>query len=129
MLHLGMMVRNDTLNNPFVISIGARAYYGDVGHKVSEPNSSFAAISVGGELLFIPDSLGGLGFGAYYFYAPPVVTYKDADNFREYGVSLNYEITQQATISIGYQKIKVELNNGIDLEVASNAFFGIGLRF
>lgn len=129
MAHIGMMVRNDTLDNPLVISIGVRAYYGDVGNKAPGPHSKFAAITVGGELLFIPDNLGGLGLGVNYYVAPSVVSYLDADRFTEYGVRLNYELTKQANVSLGYQKIEVDLDSGTTLDVDSSVYFAIGLRF
>lgn len=129
MLHLGMAVRNDTLDNPLVISIGTRVYFGDVGNAPDQVHAKFAAIAIGGELLFIPDNLGGLGFGVYYYVAPSVVTYMDADGFNEYGVRLNYEITKQANVSLGYRKIKVDLNTGSSQSVDSSVYFGIGLRF
>lgn len=127
--HLGLMVRNDTLDNPLVISAGVRAYYGDIGNKAPGPHSKFGALAVGGELLFIPDNLRGLGFGVHYYLAPSVVSYKDANKFNEYGVRVNYELTKQATVSLGYQKIKVDLEAGPTLEVDSSVYFGIGLRF
>lgn len=129
MVHLGMMIRNDTLNNPVVISIGTRAYYGDVGHANGQIRAKFAAIAIGGELLFIPDNLGGVGLGVYYYTAPSVVTYMDANGFSEYGVRVNYEITKQSSVSVGYQKINLDLNGGASETVDSSAFFGIGLRF
>lgn len=127
--HVGLMVRNDTLDNPLVISVGVRAYYGDVGNKVPEPHSKFTAIAIGGELLFIPNNLGGLGFGLNYYVAPSVVSYHDADGFTEYGVGINYEISNQADISLSYQKTKVDLKNGGSLDVDSSVYFGVGLRF
>jgi hypothetical protein len=129
MVHVGMMIRNDTLDNPLVISIGTRAYYGDVGHANGQIRAKFTAIAIGGELLFIPDSLGGLGFGAYYYTAPSVVTFMDANGFSEYGLRLNYEITKQSSVSLGYQKIKLDLNNNFSETIDSSVFFGIGLRF
>ncbi|MEJ2360893.1 MAG: YfaZ family outer membrane protein [Gammaproteobacteria bacterium] len=130
-LHFGLMVRNDTMDAPLVISVGARAYYGDVGHKAGQIRTKFAAIAVGGELLVIPDNLGGFGFGAFYYLAPSVVTYMDANRFNEYGVRLNYEVTRQADISLGYRKISVDLNNNNvgKQTVDSSVYFGIGLRF
>ena len=126
--HIGMMVRNDTLDNPLVISIGARAYYGDAGHAAGQIHAKFAAIAIGGELLFIPGNLGGLGLGFHYFVAPSVVSFMDASGFTEYGVRINYSITKQADVSLGYQKIKAE-TNGSTLDIDSSVFFGIGLRF
>lgn len=126
---LGMVVHNDTLDNPLIISVGARAYYGDVGNAPDETHATFAAIAVGGELLFIPGNLGGLGFGVYYYIAPSVVTFMDADKYNEYGARLTYSVTKQADVSLGYQKIETKLNNGTTLDVDSSAFFAITLRF
>jgi hypothetical protein len=129
MAHIGMMVRNDTLDNPLVISIGTRLYYADAGNAPGETHAKFAAIAIGGELLFIPDNLGGLGLGLYYYVAPSVVSFMDADGFNEYGIRINYEITKQANVSLGYQKIKADLTTGSSLSIDSSVFFGIGLRF
>lgn len=129
MVHVGMMIRNDTMDNPFVISIGTRAYYGNVGHASGQIHAKFAAIAIGGEFLFIPNNLGGLGLGVSYYVAPNVVSYMDADRFYEYGIRLNYEISRQSSVSLGYQKIRVDLNNGPGETIDSSVFFRIGLRF
>lgn len=129
MAHVGMMIRNDTMDNPLVVSIGARAYYGDVGRAAGKIRAKFSAIAIGGELLFIPNNLGGLGLGVDYYVAPSVVTYMDADRFYEYGLRLNYEITRQSSVSLGYRKIKVDLKSGPGETIDSSVFFGIGLRF
>jgi hypothetical protein len=129
MAHIGLVVHNDTLDSPLVISIGTRLYYGDIGNEPPGPHSKFSAIAIGGELLFIPDNLGGLGLGVHYYVAPSVVSYIDADGFTEYGIRLDYEITRQANIFVGYQKIKVDLVGGPTLDVDSSTFFGIGMRF
>lgn len=128
MLHLGMLVRNDTLDSPLVISVGTRLYYANVGNATTS-SSDIAAIAIGGELLFIPQNFGGLGFGFHYFVAPSVVTFMDGENFNEYGFRLSYELTKQADVYLGYQKVKAKLTNGTELEVDSSAYFGIGMRF
>ena len=127
--HMGFMVRNDTLDNPLVISLGTRLYYADAGNAPSQTQADVGAIAIGGELLIIPDNLSGLGFGFYYYTAPSVVSFMDADRFTEYGVSLKYEITQQSSISIGYQKVEADLDNGSTVEIEDGAYFSIGLRF
>ena len=128
--HVGLMVRNDTFESPLVISLGARAYYADAGNAPGNPpDSSVGAIAIGGELLFIPDNWGGLGIGVHYFIAPEIVSFGDADGFTEYGVRLNYEITMQSSIFIGYEKIEAELEDGTDLEIGDSVVFGINLRF
>lgn len=128
--HVGLMVRNDTFESPFVISLGARAYYGDAGNAPGDPpDSTVGALAIGGELLFIPDNWGGLGLGMHYFIAPEIVSFGDIDGLTEYGVRLNYEITRQSNIFVGYEKIEAELKNGMDLEIGDSVVFGINLRF
>ena len=127
--HAGLLVRNDTMNNPLVISIGTRLYYGDVGNAPTQTNADVGALAIGGELLYIPDNLGGLGFGFHYYVAPSIVAFFDADSFTEYGVRLDYAVTPQASIYIGYQKVETDLENGTDLEIDSSTFFGVSLRF
>ena len=80
-------------------------------------------------MLFIPDNLGGIGLGLHYYVAPSVVSYMDADGFTEYGARINYELTKQANVSVGYEKIKLDLSSGATLDVDSSFYFGIGLRF
>jgi len=130
LLHLGLLVRNDSLDNPLVISIGARVYYGDVGNAPPNPTPTDAAvIALGGELLYIPDNLGGLGLGAYYFVAPSVVSFMDADGFTELGLYVDYAITEQASVYVGYRNIEVKLDTGLDIEVDSSLIYGLVLRF
>jgi hypothetical protein len=127
--HIGLLVRNDTMDNPFVISVGTRLYYGDVGNAPTQTNADIGGIAIGGEVLFIPDNLGGLGFGIHYYYVPGIVAFMDAEDITEYGARLEYAITQQASIYIGYQKIEAGLENGTDLEIDDNTHIGISLRF
>ena len=127
--HIGLLVRNDTLNNPFVISVGTRLYYGDVGNAPTQTNADVGALAIGGEVLFIPDNLGGLGFGFHYYIAPSIVSFLDAEGFTEYGVRLDYAVTPQASIYIGYHKIEADLDNGTDIEIDSSSFIGLSLRF
>lgn len=129
LVHLGLLVRNDTLDNPLVISVGTRVYYADAGNHPNQTPAKIGAMTIGGELLFIPDNLGGLGFGIHYFVAPSIVAFLDADDFTEYGARLDYALTEQASVYIGYQRIETKLNNGTDLRIDSSTYFGIGMRF
>lgn len=129
LLHLGLLVRNDTLDNPLVISIGTRLYLADAGNDPNQPPADVGALAIGGELLYIPDNLGGLGFGIHYFIAPSIVSFMDAEGLTEYGVRVDYAITKQASVYVGYQKIEAELDSGVDLEIDSSAFVGISMRF
>jgi len=131
MFNLGLMVRNDSLDTPIVVSIGSRLYYARVtGPAPALTTYSVAAVTIGIDALIIPDNLGGVGFGAHYFTGPSVVSFGDAEGFTEYGVRVSYQITPQANVYLGYQNIETKIKNqGIDVTVSKGTLFGIDMRF
>lgn len=129
MLTVGLLVRNDTLDSPLVISIGTRFYYASAGNAPGETQHNVAALTIGGELLYFPKNLKGIGFGAFAFAAPSVVAFLDADGFREYGARVEYEITKQASIYGGYAEAKADIKDGTTATIKQGLFVGLGMRF
>ena len=131
MLNLGLMVRNDSLDTPLIVSVGTRAYYADVtGPAPTLTSYNVGAVTIGIDALVIPDNLGGVSFGAHYFVAPSVVSFGDAEGLTEYGVRVGYQITPQANIFLGYQKIESKIKNaGITVTISKGTLFGVDLRF
>ena len=127
--HVGLLVRNDSLDNPLIIGIGTRYYYADIGNQPGQAPAKASVITIGGELLYVPDAFNGFGVGFYAFVAPSVTTFQDADGFTEYGGIINYAITEQASFYIGYRRIEVEIENASDIEVDSSFIYGVKLRF
>jgi hypothetical protein len=131
MINAGLMVRNDSLDTPIIVSIGSRLYYADVtGPAPTLTSYTVASVTIGIDVLLIPDNLGGIGFGAHYFKGPSVVSFGDAESFTEYGVRLSYQITPQANIFVGHQTIETEIKDqGFDITVSKGTLFGVDLRF
>ena len=129
MLSAGLMVRNDALDSPLVVSIGSRVYYADTGSANGQVKANAAALTIGGELLYFPNNLRGFGFGAHIFIAPRVVTFLDAEGFMEYGLRGEYQITKQSSIYLGYSKTKINLKDNATTEIEQGFFVGIGMRF
>jgi hypothetical protein len=129
LIHAGLLIRKDTLDSPVIFSLGTRVYYADAGNAATLPDSGIGAISIGAEILYIPDDLGGLGFGMHIYIAPEVVSFFDATGLVEYGFRFNFEITEQTGIYLSYQNIETELDTGVDLEILDATMFGISLRF
>jgi len=129
LFHLGLLIRNDTLDNPLIISIGTRLYYADVGNQPGQLVTTATAITIGGELLYVPDAFNGFGVGFYYFVAPSVTTFQDADGFTEYGGIVNYSISEQASFYLGYRNIELKIDNGNDIEIDSGFIYGFNFRF
>ncbi|MDH5571090.1 MAG: hypothetical protein OEY89_04945 [Gammaproteobacteria bacterium] len=122
---VGVLVRGESVEAPIVVSIGGRLYAG----KVADYN--VYAVGLGGDAMLLPESWGGFGIGAFFIMAPGVVSFGDSDGLREYGVTLNFDVSPQASVILGYQNIEVniETNNVGDVEVDKGAFFGVHIKF
>ena len=131
LLHVGMFIASESLENPFTISLGFRGYYADAGNNPdpSIPQTDVAALAIGGDLVFTPKNFGGFGFAVNYYLAPSVLSFMDADRFVEYGARMEFSITEQTKLLLGYRNIEVDRTDGVNVEIDSSFIFGIGLRF
>ena len=123
LLNLGLLVRGESVSVPLIVAIGARAYYADLDLY------TVGAISIGADLLLSPESWGGLGIGGYFHTAPGVVAFADADGLTEYGAYLSYQITPQANIALGYQRIEAEITNVGEVEIDKGSYFAVHISF
>ncbi len=124
LLHLGVQVQHENQSAALKLSVGGRVYYTSIN------NGDAALIALGGDLLLSPESWAGFGVGVSYYTAPSVTTFSDADTFTEYSMSMSYQMTPQATIYFGYQRVNIKLKNEVstrDLEKGS--FLGIRIDF
>tara|TARA_R110001592_G_scaffold138511_4_gene357684 strand:+ start:75717 stop:76241 length:525 start_codon:yes stop_codon:yes gene_type:complete len=89
-----------------------------------------SAVGIGGSVrVNIPESP-GLSVETALHYAPDVLAFGDADEFRRFRLQVNYRIIESADISLGYRYINVgveDLNRNHTFE--SGAFLGLKLAF
>ena len=124
LLHFGTQVRGESVDAPIIVAIGARLYYGEAAQY------DIGGLGIGGDLMVMPESWKGLGIGAFLYVVPSVVAFQDSDGLNEYGVSLNYQITSQALITVGYQNIETDIKNvSGSYTIDDGAYLGIGLSF
>lgn len=123
LLHFGMQVRGESVDAPIIVAVGARLYYGEAAQYDT------SGLGIGGDVLFMPESWKGLGLGAFLYVVPSIVAFQDSDGFNEYGINLNWQITSQALISLGYQNIETDIKNVGTYTIDDGAYLGIGLSF
>ena len=123
LVNLGLLVRGESISVPLIVSIGARAYFAKIA------NYDVGALAIGGDLLLVPDTWGGFGAGVYYYAAPGIVAFGDAEGLSEYGAYVNFQITPQARIALGYQEINVSITNAANETLDKGAYFGLNLSF
>lgn len=124
LLHLGALVQHQNIDRSINLSVGARVYYTNIENKDA------TLIALGGDLLLSPENWSGMGIGVSYYTAPSVTTFSDAEGFTEYSVSVHYQITPQANLYFGYQKVTIELRGNIgERDLEEGSFLGIKLDF
>jgi len=123
LINVGLLVRGESVSVPLVVSMGIRAYFADL-----DPYT-VGALAIGGDLLLAPESWGGLGLGAFYFTAPSVVSFSDAEDLTEYGVYLSFQLSPQASIVGGFKHIEASIENVGDIDIEDGAYFGLTLSF
>ena len=77
----------------------------------------------------MPESWKGLGIGAFLYVVPSIVAFQDSDGLNEYGITLNWQVTSQALITLGYQDIETDIKNVGTYTIDDGAYLGIGLSF
>ena len=123
LVNVGLLVRGESVSVPLIVSVGARGYFADL------TDNDVAAIAIGGDLLFSPETWGGIGVGVYYYSAPGVVSFADSEGLTEYGAYANFQITPQAKLAVGIQEIDFKVKNGADITIDSGAYFSLNLSF
>lgn len=127
LVNAGLLVRGESVSVPLIVSIGGRAYYSQVTTTTGEYD--VGAITIGGDLLLSPESWGGFGLGGFFYTAPGVVSFGDADGLTEFGVYANFQITPQARMAVGYKEITASIENQPDHEIDKGAYFGLNISF
>ncbi len=103
LLHLGAQVRGESLDAPVIVSVGGRLYYGSAG------GVSVGGFGIGAGAEMMPESWNGFGFGLYGYFVPSVVSFGDSDGLSELGVTFNFQVTEQAMVQLGLQRVAVSL--------------------
>lgn len=123
LVHLGTQVRGESVDLPLIVAVGARLYYGEAG------TADVGGLGIGGDVILMPETWKGLGIGAFLYVVPSIVSFQDADGMNEYGVTLNFQITSQALITLGYQKIEADIKDAGTYTIDDGAYLGLGLSF
>lgn len=95
----------------------------------SKDDDDIYALTVGGQLHFVPPPWPRVGFSLQGFYSPDVVTFGDADKFFYVSSAVEYRVLPQAMIYLGYRKMRAGLESGDSVTVESGGHLGIQLEF
>jgi len=62
-------------------------------------------------------------------YSPEILSYSNADNYKEFTAKLNYKVIDNGFAYLGYRDIKTDYTDGTSLKFDNSIFFGYKVQF
>ncbi len=112
--------------------VGGKIYAGKLDLGTTNPNTSDpsgGAIAIGGNLRYVFPSSTPIAILVEGFWAPSVTSFSDFESLWEYRAALELEVTPSARAYIGYRKLEVELDTGLEYTLDDNAHIGVRFAF
>jgi hypothetical protein len=121
--HAGLHVsgENWSQRGVFDIGLGGRFVYAH-----TKPFDE-TALAFGVRVRFSP--VQRLGLGGSIYYAPPVTTFMDGDNYQESSVSVDYQVLPQGFVYVGYRTIQADFDKAQDVKLDDRGHIGMKLLF
>ena len=106
-----------------VAGLGGKIYGASFGDQ------EYLALGVGGMIRFSVPQNKRIVLGLDAYYAPPIVSFLNADRFYEAAVRLGYEVLPQASAYFEYRGFNVENESGIDRALEKGFRVGMEINF
>lgn len=109
----------------FTAGLGGKLY----GASLVDANREMFAVGVGGMLRYaLPQLERRLIFGVDGYYAPPIISFIDADRFFEAAARVEFELLPTASIYLEYHQVTMR-DNGKDVDLNKGGRFGLEMNF
>ncbi len=118
---LGISVENSIVNYQNIIfNIGLRSVF------TSYQNKDFAALPItfGAKTQILRNMLPETYLGIKANYAPSALSYKDADEYKEYRIEVDSNVVPNIDIYAGFRRVDTDYNNGNDYRLNNKAYAG-----
>ncbi len=129
LINAGILVVNNQDGAPG-LSIGAGVEALAAAIKDNPPTRSNAS-AVALDLLarYSPPTASQLAFAGELHYAPRIITFGDADRYSQVIARVEYELSTQTLVYVGYRKITFGIKNARDAVMDNGVHVGIKLGF
>ena len=121
--HLGLQVagQNWSDQGEFDVGMGGRLVYTDTR------SGDGTNLALGGTVRFSPIHL--VGFNASLFYAPNITSFMDSERYREWGVSVDYQLLARGFIYLGYRDVESRYKNRGTHKIDDSLHIGMKMLF
>ncbi|MCW8891878.1 MAG: YfaZ family protein [Deltaproteobacteria bacterium] len=98
------------------LGVGTKFYAGS-----TDPDTDFVNLAIGLRGSYILPQLRGFGVAGHLYYAPKVFSFQDSERLLESQVRLTYAVLPKAKLFVGYQNIRLDIDNRNDSRAIDNA--------
>ena len=109
--------------------LGLKLFGANADPDSLDEDVSLFALTLGGQLHFVPPPWPRIGVSLQGFFSPDVVTFGDADKFAYLSGALEYRVLPQAMVYLGYRKMRAGLEDGDNVTLESGGHLGFQLQF
>ena len=111
-----------------------KAYQFGIGGKVTltaidASNEKISALAIGGQFRYVIPATTPVAFVAAAYIAPSITSFSGADQYIEYRVAIELEVTPSARAYLGYRNEEYELDTGGKFEIDDNVHIGLKFDF
>lgn len=92
-------------------------------------DKDFLAVGLGFLAEYAPPVLRGFGVDGHLIYSPEIFTFMDAEDYFEWGFGASYLVLPNASITLAFQNIKVDIKNRGNRDLDETVRFGIKFEF
>jgi len=115
---------------PYRLSVGAKAYAGEVNNLIGDVNVSVGAVAIGGAIeIQYANGFNPIDLTIEGYFTPGITTFGDTESITDIAARLSVEIVPQARAFVGYRKAIVEDKDNETWTLDDNIHFGIRLQF
>ncbi len=116
-------------NRPLQMGVGVKLLYASL--KQNNIDEGIAALALGGQLRYVIPATTPVAFLVEGFIAPSVTSFSDAEQYTEYRVAVELEVTPSARAYIGFRNIEIDLESpaASNIEIDNEVHLGIKIDF
>jgi hypothetical protein len=130
LVNAGILVINSQDNAPGLsIGAGVEGLLATIKEDNSPTRSNASAVAIDLLARYSPPTASQIGFAGELHYAPRIITFGDAIRYSQVGVRMEYELSTQTLVYIGYRKITFGIKNSPDAVLDDGMHIGIKLGF
>ncbi len=112
------------------LAVGAKALVGVIKNYAPGTTQNVAAIVIGGELGYAFPAVKQLSAAFDYFAGPKITSFGDANRANQWGLHLDYEVSQGTKVYVEYREANFGIvNGGQTATLDSGTYLGVRLSF